>query len=133
VQRQLSARCCFCAIGEHALNRVDLGGGQYLRIATDEAASRLRLKGGVIELLNVLDDIGLPRAVATAVDALGGTGITAFRRRRVVNRRRPIYKRRKGENPRRPNCVCSSQISQKWVHIPDELLMARGGSNHAYS
>jgi hypothetical protein len=30
------------------------------------AASQLRLKAGVIELLNVLDDIGLPRAVATS-------------------------------------------------------------------
>jgi HAD superfamily hydrolase (TIGR01509 family) len=30
------------------------------------AVSRLRLKAGVIELLNVLDDIGLPRAVATS-------------------------------------------------------------------
>jgi HAD superfamily hydrolase (TIGR01509 family) len=30
------------------------------------AASRLRLKAGVIELLNVLDDIGLPRAIATS-------------------------------------------------------------------
>ena len=30
------------------------------------AASQLRLKAGVVELLNVLDDIGLPRAVATS-------------------------------------------------------------------
>lgn len=30
------------------------------------AASQLRLKAGVIELLDVLDDIGLPRAVATS-------------------------------------------------------------------
>jgi HAD superfamily hydrolase (TIGR01509 family) len=30
------------------------------------AASQLRLKPGVIELLNVLDDIGLPRAIATS-------------------------------------------------------------------
>jgi HAD superfamily hydrolase (TIGR01509 family) len=32
----------------------------------DRAASQLRLKAGVVELLNVLDDIGLPRAVATS-------------------------------------------------------------------
>jgi hypothetical protein len=37
-----------------------------LRRFHEMAASQLRPKAGVIELLNVLDDIGLPRAVATS-------------------------------------------------------------------
>jgi HAD superfamily hydrolase (TIGR01509 family) len=64
----LSTEATRTVLSDHFGKAFDFGGfwTAASRRFHEMAASQLRLKAGVIELLNVLDDIGLPRAVATS-------------------------------------------------------------------
>jgi HAD superfamily hydrolase (TIGR01509 family) len=77
----LSTEATRTALSEHFGKAFDFDG--FWTVASrrfhEMAASQLRLKAGVIELLNVLDDIGLPRAIATSSNREGvQRALTAF-------------------------------------------------------